>query len=48
MLRYPIAVLFQNLFHNNWAWQSNSSMYTYIKLQVTNVAVYVNKQLSEP
>ena len=26
-----------------------SSMYTYIKLQVvTNVAVYVNKQLSEP
>ena len=26
----------------------NKSMHTYIKLQVTNVAVYVNTQLSEP
>jgi len=35
-----------NLFHNNCAWHSIKSMHTYIKLQGTHVAVYVNKHLS--
>ena len=39
---------FFKLIHSNWAWTTKGSMHTYIKPQVTNLAVYVNKQLSEP
>ena len=47
----PIAELFfySKLIPQQLSMTFKSSMYTYIKLQVvTNVAVYVNKQLSEP
>ena len=47
MLRYPMAVLFfSKLIPQQVSMLFKSSMHTYKKLQVTNVAVYVNKQLS--
>jgi len=42
------VLIFSKLIPQQLSMKFKGSMHTYIKLQVTNVVVYVNNQLSKP